>query len=45
MLETVTAKRRVRVPWAGTVNGPVQVRVWPLLVGSAVVAPVVEPGT
>ena len=46
--ETVTLKCRVKVPGepGGTTNGPgPQLRLWPTIVGSAVVAPLLEPGT
>jgi hypothetical protein len=49
VIETVTLKCRDNVPGdppaAGTTNEPPQLRLWPTIVGSAVVAPVVEPGT
>src|SRR4051812_4088703 len=44
VLETVTPKCSVVVPLAGTLNDPVHVSSCPLIVGFAVVAPVVEPG-
>jgi hypothetical protein len=49
VVETVTLKCSDNVPGdplaGGTVNDPPQLRLWPTIVGSAVVAPVVEPGT
>jgi hypothetical protein len=48
--ETVTLKCNDRVPGepdaGGTTNGPgPQLRLWPTIVGSAVVAPLLEPRT
>jgi hypothetical protein len=48
--ETVTLKCNVKVPGepdaGGTTNGPgPQLRLWPTIVGSAVVAPLLEPRT
>ena len=45
VVETVTRKCTNCVPVAGTGNAPLQVRTCPAMVGLAVVAPVVEPGT
>jgi hypothetical protein len=49
VVETMTLKCRVSVPGeplaGGTVNDPPQLKLCPTIVGSAVVAPVVEPGT